>query len=174
MSDPRAEPVSMTRWRAASDQAHIRSPACCGTHIPRPAGGLRRPGPFFQSAVEANGPLGSATWIRQGRQVLADGLDCRRCDLHHRSLDDDAGAGVPPQATRSLRARATIIVLRSHPPRRWTRSWNHRLSAEVGWFCSHNQASSTMVVLSRGIPALALGKERPFHTSLAGTGVFGH
>jgi hypothetical protein len=25
-SDPRSEPVSMTRWRAAPDQAHIRSP----------------------------------------------------------------------------------------------------------------------------------------------------
>ena len=30
-----------------------------------------------------------------------------------------------------------MIVLRIRPPRR-TRSWNHRLSAEVGWFCSHN------------------------------------
>ena len=33
-------------------------------------------------------------------------------------------------------------------------SVNHRLSAEVGWFCSHSQASSTSVVLSRGLPAL--------------------
>jgi len=47
-----------------------------------------------------------------------------------------------------------MIVLRIRPPRRWTRSWNHRLSAEVGWFCSHSQASSTIVVLSRGLPAL--------------------
>src|SRR3954447_20426015 len=39
-------------------------------------------------------------------------------------------------------------------PRRSTRLWNHRLSAEVGWFCSHSQASSTMVVRSRGLPAL--------------------
>src|SRR5436190_1716380 len=36
------------------------------------------------------------------------------------------------RATRSLRAKATMIVLRIRPPRRWTRSWNHRLSAEVG------------------------------------------
>src|SRR5215472_13590680 len=42
-----------------------------------------------------------------------------------------------------------MIVLRIRPPRRRTRSWNHRLSAEVGWFCSHSQASSTIVVLSR-------------------------
>jgi DNA helicase-2/ATP-dependent DNA helicase PcrA len=35
-----------------------------------------------------------------------------------------------------------------------TRSWNHRQSAEFGWFCSHSQASSTIVVLSRGLPAL--------------------
>ena len=27
-----------------------------------------------------------------------------------------------------------MIVLRIRPPRRRTRSWNHRLSAEVGWF----------------------------------------
>jgi hypothetical protein len=27
--------------------------------------GLRRPGPFYRSAVEANGHFGSATWIRQ-------------------------------------------------------------------------------------------------------------
>src|SRR5215208_801215 len=49
------------------------------------------------------------------------------------------------RATRSLRARATMIVLRIRPPRRSTRSWNHRLSAAVGWFRSHSQASSTIV-----------------------------
>src|SRR5437660_9562806 len=48
------------------------------------------------------------------------------------------------RAMRSLRARATMMVLRIRPPRRRTRSWNHRLSAEVGWFCSHSQASSTI------------------------------
>src|SRR6266849_5107096 len=58
------------------------------------------------------------------------------------------------RAMRSLRAMATIVVLRIRPPRRRTRSWNHRLSAEVGWFRSHSQASSTIVVLSRGLPAL--------------------
>ena len=40
--------------------------ACCGcTNIPRPAGGLRRPGPFLPSVVEASSHFGSATWIRQ-------------------------------------------------------------------------------------------------------------
>src|SRR6204780_4408215 len=57
------------------------------------------------------------------------------------------------RAMRSLRAKATMVVLRIRPPRR-TRSWNHRLSAEVGWFCSQSQASSTIVVRSRGLPAL--------------------
>src|SRR5438045_4822313 len=47
------------------------------------------------------------------------------------------------RAMSSLRARATTVVLRIRPPRRRTRSWNHRLSAEAGWFCSHSQASST-------------------------------
>src|SRR6202163_759829 len=59
------------------------------------------------------------------------------------------------RAMRSLRARATMVVLRIRPPRRRTRSWNHRLSAEVGWFCSHSQASSPIVALSGGLgPAL--------------------
>ena len=34
------------------------------------------------------------------------------------------------RAMRSLRARATMVVLRIRPPRHRTRSWNHRLSAE--------------------------------------------
>jgi hypothetical protein len=33
-----------------------------------------------------------------------------------------------------------MIVLRIRPPSRSTRLWNHRLSAEVGWFCNHSQA----------------------------------
>ena len=37
------------------------------------------------------------------------------------------------KATRSLRASATIVVLRILPPLLWTRSWNQTLSAEVGW-----------------------------------------
>src|SRR6202049_2704810 len=67
-------------------------------------------------------------------------------------------------ARRSLRAGATMVVLRIRPPRRRTRSWNHRLSAEVGWFCSHSQASSTIVVLSCGLLVAEdpLGEEQPF------------
>src|SRR5208282_6243150 len=57
-------------------------------------------------------------------------------------------------ATRSLRARATIVVLRILPPLRWTRSWNQRLSAEVGWCRSHSQASCIIVVRSRGFAGL--------------------
>src|SRR5207248_8815941 len=52
------------------------------------------------------------------------------------------------KAMSSLRARATTVVLRIRPPRRRTRSWNQRLSAEAGWFCSHSQASSTMLALA--------------------------
>src|SRR6266567_2896176 len=58
------------------------------------------------------------------------------------------------RAMRSLRARATMVVLRIRPPRRRTRSWNHRLSAEVGWFFSHSQASSTIVVRSPRVARL--------------------
>src|SRR5216684_360877 len=67
-SDPRSEPVFMTRWRAAPDQAHIRSPLVAAAPTSRVRRvGLRRPGPFFRSAVEAKGQFGSATWIRQER-----------------------------------------------------------------------------------------------------------
>jgi hypothetical protein len=34
-SDPRSEPVSMTRWHAAPDQAHIRSPLIAAAPISR-------------------------------------------------------------------------------------------------------------------------------------------
>ena len=65
-SDPRSEPVSMTRWYAAPDQAHIRSPLVAAAPTSRIRRvGLRRPGPFFQSASEASRHFGSATWIRQ-------------------------------------------------------------------------------------------------------------
>ena len=65
-SDPRSEPVSMTRWCAAPDQTHIRSPLVAAAPTSRIRRvGLRRPGPFFRSAVEANGRFGPATWIRQ-------------------------------------------------------------------------------------------------------------
>jgi len=62
-----------------------------------------------------------------------------------------------PFSYREKATRCTVdasLVLRIRPPRRRTRSWNHRLSAEVGWFFSHSQASSTIVVRSRGLPAL--------------------
>jgi len=43
-----------------------------------------------------------------------------------------------------------MIVLRIRPPRRWTRSWNHRLSAEVG----AGQSGATLVtcILRDGSP----------------------
>src|SRR3954468_5536760 len=65
-SDPRSEPVSMTRWYAAPDQAHIRSPLVAAAPTSRIRRvGLRRPEPFFRSAGEASSHFGSATWIRQ-------------------------------------------------------------------------------------------------------------
>src|SRR4051794_25923938 len=65
-SDPRSEPVSMTRWYAAPDQAHIRSPLVAAAPTSRIRRvGLRRPEPFFRSAGEASSHFGSATWIPQ-------------------------------------------------------------------------------------------------------------
>src|SRR5215469_13899400 len=54
------------------------------------------------------------------------------------------------KATRSFRASATIIILRARLLL-WTRSWNHRLSAEPGWR-SQSQASCSIVVRSLGLP----------------------
>src|SRR5580704_14858766 len=142
--------------RAAPDQAHIRSPLVAAAPTSRVRRvGLRRPGPFYRSAVEANGHFGSATWIRQDWSgpcgwgqivagaafITAPSMTTPAVVYRHRAM-------------RSLRARATMVVLRIRPPRTHVRSWSHRLSAEVGWFCSHSQASSTIVVLSRGVARL--------------------
>src|SRR6266851_8449707 len=116
-SDPRSEPVFVTRWRAAPDQAHIRSPLVAAAPTSRVRRvGLRRPGPFFWSAVEAIGHFGSATWIRQGLiRSLRTGSDRRRRRLHHGPLDDDAGGRVPPQGDKEL-ARQDDDGRLAHPP----------------------------------------------------------
>jgi len=57
-------------------------------------------------------------------------------------------------ATRRFRAKATIAVFFPRPSLRFTRSWNQRLSPEVGWCRSHSHASWIMVVRSLGLPDL--------------------
>src|SRR5215472_307270 len=141
--------------RAAPDPAHIRSPLVAAAPTSRVRRvGLRRPGPFSWSAVEANGHFGSATWIRRDCSVRADGQIVAVAGFITAPSMMTPVVVYRHRAIRSLRARATMVVLRIRPPRRRTRSWNHTLSAEAGWFCSHSQASSTIVVLSRGLPAL--------------------
>src|SRR5712691_11880324 len=82
------------------------------------------------------------------------GSDRRRRRLHHSPLDDDAGGGVPPQGDEELARRGDDGRL-AHPPAKAPDPLvEPQLSAEVGWFCNHSQASSTIVVLSRGLPAL--------------------
>lgn len=56
-------------------------------------------------------------------------------------------------ATNSFRASATIVLLRIRPPLRWTRSWNHNVSAEAGWCRVQSQATWIIVVRRRGLPA---------------------
>ena len=64
-SDPKSEPFHDLMACCTRSSSHTVA-ACCGcTNIPHPAGGLRRPGPFFPSVVEASSHFGSATWIRQ-------------------------------------------------------------------------------------------------------------
>lgn len=57
------------------------------------------------------------------------------------------------KATKSFRAKATIVVFRIRPPLRSTRSKNYRLRAEAGWCRVHSHATWIMVVLRRGLPA---------------------
>src|ERR1700751_3749358 len=45
------------------------------------------------------------------------------------------------RATRSLRARATIVGFFRRPPFALTRSRNHWLRTEPGWWRSHSQAN---------------------------------
>ena len=87
-------------------------------------------------------------------------------------------------ATRSLRASATIVVLRILPPLLWTRSWNQTLSAEVGWCRSHSRRSQPPIAglgdplfvsdrsalpgcrrqpsVGRQLPSVAEAAEQPF------------
>src|SRR6516225_7430471 len=66
------------------------------------------------------------------------------------------------KATRSLRASATIALLRP----RWLCALNQRVKADCGWCRSHSQASWIIVVRNRGLPAFdtpcgdALAKRR--------------
>ena len=56
------------------------------------------------------------------------------------------------RAMRSLRASATIVVLRERPPCLRTLSWNHRLSAEPG--CVAATTRPTGLAFPLGFPPL--------------------
>src|ERR1700751_3377546 len=73
-----------------------------------------------------------------------------------------APAGISPlliyleRAMSSLRASATIEMRRIRPrldPTRWR---NQQLRALAGWYLTHIQASSTIVVRRRGLPAFEI------------------
>jgi len=72
--------------------------------------GLRRPGPFCRSAVEANGRFGSAPGSGRTDQVLADGVRPSPAPPSSRPLDDDAGGRVPPQGDEELEAIVATMV----------------------------------------------------------------
>ena len=56
----------------------------------------------------------------------------------------------------SLRARATIEMRRIRPRSEPTRWRNQQLRALAGWYLTHIQASSTIVVRRRGLPAFEI------------------
>src|SRR5215467_5148888 len=73
-----------------------------------------------------------------------------------------APAGISPwltylaRAMSSLRASATIEMRRIRPRLEPTRWRNQRLRALAGWYLTHIQASSTIVVRRCGLPAFEI------------------
>src|SRR5262250_20511 len=73
-----------------------------------------------------------------------------------------APAGISPwltylaRAMSSLRASATIEMRRIRPRSEPTRWRNQQLRALAGWYLTHIQASSIMVVRRRGLPAFEI------------------
>src|SRR6516225_5143916 len=73
-----------------------------------------------------------------------------------------APAGISPwltyleRAMRSLRASATIEMRRTRPRLEPTRWRNQQVRALAGWYLTHIQASSTIVVRRRGLPAFEM------------------
>jgi hypothetical protein len=73
-----------------------------------------------------------------------------------------APAGISPRVTyldramSSLRASATIEMRRVRPRSEPTRWRNQPLRALSGWYLTHIQASSTIVVRRRGLPAFEI------------------
>ena len=100
------EPDCLTRLVSEHDQPHIRSPLETAAPTSRlRRAGLRRTKPFFQSAFQAMDYLGSSTRIRQNRSGpgrFANLIGGGSGDLHHGSLDDDAGGDIFPQRHEKL------------------------------------------------------------------------
>ena len=73
-----------------------------------------------------------------------------------------APAGISPslkyleRTMSSLRASATIEIRRIRPHSEPTRWRNQQLRALAGWYLTHIQASSTIVVRRRGLPAFEM------------------
>src|ERR1700753_1736802 len=73
-----------------------------------------------------------------------------------------APAGISPwliyleRAMTRLRASATIEMRRIRPRSEPTRWRNQQLRALAGWYLTHIQASSTIVVRRRGLPAFEM------------------
>src|SRR3954464_5277379 len=154
-SDPRSEPIWMTRYMPHQIKLTYGR-RLLRLHQHPASGGWGSGGRdhsfnrLVRPAVTSVRPPGSG----RTDQVRADGIRLAGTGFITAPSMTTPAVVYRHRAMRSLRARATMIFLRIPPPRRSTRSWNHRLSAEVGWFCNHSQASSTMVVRSRGLPDL--------------------
>src|SRR6516165_8205018 len=134
------------RTVASSYQTHIRSPLVAAAPLSRILRlGLRRTGPFSKAGCGPVSfpvrPPGSAGADRVPSDVEKALLAADQALLIRAPSITTPAVANFQSATSSLRAKATFSVLRRRPPLRSARSWNQRLSAELGWCRNHSQAS---------------------------------
>src|ERR1700694_4560074 len=94
---------------------------------------------------------------------MRDFLHSEIADFHGiLNIPETAPAGISPwvtyleRAMSSLRASATIEMRRVRPRSEPTRWRNQQLRALSGWYLTHIQASSTIVVRRRGLPVFEI------------------
>src|SRR5712671_7843464 len=76
--------------------------------------------------------------------------------FHDSTRGDLAMADISREGVSSLRASATIEMRRVRPRSEPTRWRNQQLRALAGWYLTHIQASSIIVVRRRGLPAFEM------------------
>src|SRR5215469_10286139 len=120
--NPKSEPVSIDLMACCTRSSSHTVATCCGcTNIPRTARGAQEAGtilsvgcggqrPFRFGHLDPAGLISLCGWgqiVADAAFITAPSMTTPAVVYRHRAI-------------RSLRARATMIVLRIRPPRRWT------------------------------------------------------